>query len=60
LFCPTCNGYGRVRSEREFSLSMPPNVAHGTEIKLSLEDIGLRNVYLNVVIYIDPDLSDFV
>lgn len=60
FFCPTCNGYGRVRSEREFSLSMPPNVAHGTEIKLSLEDIGLKNVYLNVVVYIDPGLSDFV
>jgi molecular chaperone DnaJ len=59
FFCPTCNGYGRVHSEREFSLSMPPNVAHGTEIKLSLEDVGLKNIYLNVVIYIDPDLSDF-
>jgi molecular chaperone DnaJ len=60
FFCPTCNGYGRVRSEREFSLSMPPNVVHGTEIKLPLEDIGLKNVYLNVVVYIDPYLSDFV
>jgi molecular chaperone DnaJ len=60
FLCPTCDGYGRVRSEREFSLSMPPNVAHGTEINLSLEDIGLRNVYLNVVVYIDPELSDFV
>ena len=59
FFCPTCNGYGRVRSEREFSLSMPPNVAHGTEIKLSLEDIGLKNVYLNLVVYIDPDLGGF-
>jgi len=59
FFCPVCNGYGRVRSEREFSLSMPPNVPHGTEIKLPLEDIGLKNVYLNVVIYIDPNLSDF-
>lgn len=60
FFCPTCNGYGRVRSEREFSLSMPPNVTHGTEIKLSLENIGLKNVYLNVVVYIDPDLGGFV
>ena len=59
FFCPTCNGYGRVRSEREFSLSMPPNVAHGTEIRLSLEDIGLKNVYLNLMVYIDPDVSDF-
>jgi DnaJ-class molecular chaperone len=59
FFCPVCSGYGRVRSERELSLSIPPNVPHGTEIRLSLEDIGLRNVYLNVVVYIDPDLEDF-
>ena len=54
-----CKGYGRVHSEREFSLSMPPNVTHGTEIRLSLKDIGLKDVYLNVVVYLDPDLSDF-
>ena len=59
FFCPMCKGYGRVHSEREFSLSMPPNVAHGTEIRLSLEDIGLKDVHLNVVVYIDPDLSGF-
>ena len=61
FFCPVCNGYGRVHSEREFSLSIPPNVKHGTEIRLSLEDIiGLKNVYLNVVVYIDPELMDFL
>lgn len=59
FFCPRCNGYGRVRSEREFSLSIPPNVRHGTEIRLSLEDIGLKNVYLNIAVFIDPELTDF-
>ena len=59
FFCPICNGYGRVRSERKFSLSVPPNVAHGTEVRLSLGDIGLKNVHLNVVIFIDPDLNAF-
>jgi molecular chaperone DnaJ len=59
FFCPTCNGYGRIRAEREFSLSIPPNVTHGTEIKLSLEDIGLKNAYLTVAVYIDPELSGF-
>jgi DnaJ-class molecular chaperone len=24
FFCPVCSGYGRVQSEREFSLSIPP------------------------------------
>jgi molecular chaperone DnaJ len=58
FFCPVCRGYGRIRSEREFSLSIPPDVKHGTEIKLSMEDIGLRDAYLNVVVYIDPDLEE--
>ena len=59
FFCPVCSGYGRVLSEREFSLSIPPNVTHGTEIRLSLEDIGLRNAYLNLIVYIDPHLEAF-
>ena len=53
FFCPVCFEHGRVQSEREFSLSVPPNVKNGTEIRLSLEDIGLRNVYLNVRVRID-------
>ena len=58
FFCPVCSGYGRIRSEREFSLSIPPNVKHGTEIRLSMEDIGLRDAYLNVIVYIDPGLEE--
>jgi DnaJ-class molecular chaperone len=57
FFCPLCLGYGRVHSEREFSLSIPPHVKHGTKIEISLEDIGLRNVYLNIVVLIDPLLE---
>ena len=55
FFCPVCSGFGRVRSEREFSLSMPPQIRHGTEMRLSLEDIGLNGVYLNVLVHIAPD-----
>ena len=28
---------------------------HGTEIRLSMEDIGLGDAYLNVVVFIGPD-----
>jgi len=59
FFCPVCNGYGRIRAEKEFSLSIPPNVKHGSEIRLSLEDIGLKNEYLTVAVYVDPELSGF-
>ena len=52
FFCPVCHGYGRVRAEREITLSIPPSVTHGTKIKVFLEDIGLRDVDLNMVFYI--------
>jgi DnaJ-class molecular chaperone len=58
FFCPTCFGHGGVHSERQFSLSIPPNVKHGTSIRLSMEDIGLKNVYLNVILRIDPELDE--
>jgi len=58
FFCPVCRGYGRVRSKREFSLSVPPRVSHGTEIKLSMEDIGLKDVELHVTVLVDRSLED--
>jgi DnaJ-class molecular chaperone len=58
FFCPVCSGYGRVRSKREFSLSKPPGVSHGAEIRLSMEDIGLRGVALHVTVLIDRSLED--
>jgi molecular chaperone DnaJ len=58
FFCPACSGYGRIRSERAFSLSIPPNVKHGTEIRLSMDDIGLRDAYLNVVVFVDSGLEE--
>ncbi|MBW1779244.1 MAG: DnaJ domain-containing protein [Deltaproteobacteria bacterium] len=57
FLCPVCSGYGRVTSERQFSLSIPPHVKHGTNIRLSMEDIGLRGVYLHVLVSIDSDLE---
>jgi DnaJ-class molecular chaperone len=57
FFCPVCMGKGRVQSEREFSLSIPPNTRHGTRVRLSMEDIGLVDTYLNVVVYIDTALE---
>lgn len=57
FFCPVCAGYGRVKTEKSFSLSIPPNVRHGAEIRLSMEDIGLQDVYLNIMVFIDPELE---
>ena len=59
FFCPLCNGYGRVRSKREFSLNMPPRVRHGTEVRVSLDGIGLPDIYVTVVVYIATDMRNF-
>ena len=48
LYCPLCDGFGRIPAERKFALSMPPNVSDGTEISLSLEGIGLKDSYLHI------------
>ena len=58
FFCPVCRGYGRVQREREFSLSIPPGVRDGTEITLPMEDIGLKDTYLNILVRIEPDLEE--
>lgn len=58
LLCPVCRGYGRVRREREFSLSIPPGVRHGAEITLSMEGIGLKDAYLNILVRVEPDRDD--
>jgi molecular chaperone DnaJ len=58
FFCPVCYGYGRIPAKREFSLSIPPHIQHGTEITLSLEDIGLRGIFLNVTVLINAELEE--
>lgn len=58
FFCSACAGTGKIESRREFSLSIPPHVTHGTQISLSMEDIGLRDVLLHVKVLIDPTIWD--
>jgi molecular chaperone DnaJ len=58
FFCPQCRGYGRIRTQREFNLSVPPHVTHGSEITLSLEDIGLQGSALIITVVIDASVGD--
>jgi molecular chaperone DnaJ len=58
FFCPECYGYGRIRAEREIRLSVPPHIIHGTEICLSLEDIGLRDTDLFITVSIAPEFEE--
>ena len=52
LFCPLCDGFRKIQSKKEFSLSIPPNVRHGTEVSISLEGIGLKNSFLHIKVSI--------
>lgn len=58
FFCHECSGNGYIHAHREFSLSIPPNTINGTRQSISLEDIGLKNTILNIIVYIDPNLDD--
>jgi DnaJ-class molecular chaperone len=52
--CFDCSGYGHVRSARTMVLHVPAHVTHGIEARVSLEGIGLKNLYLNVEILVQP------
>jgi len=45
-------------SHRESSVSVPPHVKDGTEMRIATEDIGLRDVSLNLFVRIDPSLDE--
>lgn len=53
FICPNCRGRGYFRSERRFSVSVPPHTQNGTEVILPLDDIGIRGVHLHIRIRVD-------
>ena len=52
LLCQSCRGRGIVNGHREMEISIPAHVPDGTQARLSLEDIGLNFVDLNVLVSI--------
>lgn len=48
ITCPRCGG--RAVTYREVKLTVPPHVADGTRVRLALEDVGLPEVFLNVLV----------
>lgn len=59
FFCPDCSGHGYIHTHREFSLSIPPRTKHGTQKSIPMEDIGLKDTYLKIVVYVDPYSDEF-
>ncbi len=58
FFCQECTGHGYIQTQRAFSLSIPPHTVHGTQQCISMEDIGLKGVNLNIIVTVDPYLDD--
>ena len=56
FICSTCSGFGQVRAHRTFVLHVPACVKHGAEARISLEGIGLKNVFINVEIILQKKL----
>ena len=52
FICSFCNGTGTIHKKRSFILHVPANITSNTSTKVSLEGIGLPNVYINVDIVI--------
>ncbi len=57
FICTNCRGHGYVQNERSFSIGIPPNIPHGTEVIVPLDDIGLKGV--NLYVYIRIEAHDF-
>ncbi len=54
FLCHKCRGRGGVPGRREVEISMPAGVTDGTRARLSMEDIGLFGVDLNVLVSVRP------
>jgi DnaJ-class molecular chaperone len=42
LICGHCQGSGEEKLEKEIKIAIPPGIRSGTEIRIPLEDLGLR------------------
>lgn len=54
--CPFCSGSGRQRFEKSVTLTLPPDLSHGTRLRYPLDRVGLPGQSLLIVIHIDPFL----
>jgi molecular chaperone DnaJ len=53
FMCRTCRGRGAVRAAREFRLTVPPDIRHGTRAEVPMDGLGLAGVHLVVDVLIE-------
>jgi curved DNA-binding protein len=52
--CLRCDGKGWSWGRRTISIRIPPGITEGTTIRIPLQQFGVRHLYLNVHIRIQP------
>ncbi len=55
LYCRMCRGEGKVTDYHQIEVSVPPGVADGKQVRLSLADIGLSGSDLIVLVTISAE-----
>lgn len=52
FICSRCDGTGNIHTKRSFNLHVPPNISSGFSTRVSLEGIGLKNIFINLEIVV--------
>jgi DnaJ-class molecular chaperone len=53
FYCPSCLGYGAVKSAREFKLTIPPDARDGIVVEVPMDEIGLPGVILHIDVRVE-------
>ena len=52
--CLQCDGKGWAWGRRTISVRIPPGIREGTTLRIPLQQLGIRNLYLNVHVRVQP------
>ncbi len=52
--CLRCDGKGWAWGKRTISVRIPPGIREGTTFRIPMQQLGIRNLYLNVHVRIHP------
>jgi DnaJ-class molecular chaperone len=48
--CSRCGGHGTLRHHRTLPVRLPAGIRDGTVLEMSLEQVGIRNLYLRIMV----------
>lgn len=51
--CPECSGTGKITIPKTITVEFPPNMNHGDRFRISLSNIGIQDMWINIVVMIE-------